>query len=55
MPQFKCVDVGASCRSQFAAENTEELLKVVSEHLQTVHKIKVPSRTILGYVAKKTS
>ncbi|HVL51555.1 MAG TPA: DUF1059 domain-containing protein [Actinomycetota bacterium] len=54
MPQFKCVDVGASCKGHFAAENTEELLKVVSEHLKTVHKISLPSRTIMSYISKNT-
>lgn len=47
--------MGASCKGHFSAENSEDLLKVVSEHLQTVHKIKMPSRTILSYVSKKTT
>ena len=47
--------MGASCKGHFAAENTEDLLKVVSEHLQTVHKVKMPSRTIMSYVSKKTT
>lgn len=55
MPQFKCVDVGAECKGHFSAESTEDLLKVVTEHLQTVHKIKMPTRTILSYVAKSST
>ncbi|HEX2149587.1 MAG TPA: DUF1059 domain-containing protein [Actinomycetota bacterium] len=48
------MDVGASCKGHFAAENTEDLIKVVSEHLKTKHKINIPSRTILNFVAKNT-
>ena len=48
------MDVGASCKGHFSAENTEDLIKVVSEHFTTVHKINVPSRTIMDYVAKKS-
>lgn len=47
--------MGASCKGHFSAESTEDLVKVVSEHLKTVHKIKMPSRTILSYVAKKST
>jgi hypothetical protein len=47
--------VGASCKGHFSAENTEDLIKVVSEHLLTVHKVKMPTRTIMSYVAKKST
>lgn len=55
MPQFKCVDVGAACKGEFSAENTEDLVRIVSEHFQTAHKIKIPSRTIMDYVVKKAT
>lgn len=54
MPQFKCVDVGASCRGEFSAENVEDLVNMVTEHFKTVHKISAPSRTIMNYVIKNS-
>lgn len=52
MLQFRCVDVGADCKGHFTAETTEDLLKQVSEHLQTVHQIKTPTQTIMKYFTK---
>lgn len=55
MPQFRCVDVGASCKGHFVAANNEDLIRQVSEHLQKVHKIEVPSQTLLSYISQKVT
>lgn len=52
MPQFRCVDVGASCKGHFVAANSEDLIKQVSEHLQKVHKVALPSQTLMNYIVK---
>ena len=52
MPQFRCVDVGADCKGHFVAANSEDLIRDVSEHLQKVHKVKLPTQTLLEYIAK---
>ena len=54
MPQFRCVDVGAECKGHFVAATNEELMKQVTEHLQEVHQVKLPTQTLLGYIAKNT-
>jgi predicted small metal-binding protein len=52
MPRFRCVDVGADCKGQFVAANNQDLIREVSEHLQKVHKVKLPTQTLLNYIAK---
>lgn len=53
MPQFRCVDVGASCKGHFVAANNQDLIRQVSEHLTKVHKITLPSQTLLNYISEK--
>jgi predicted small metal-binding protein len=52
MPQFRCVDVGADCKGHFVAATKEDLIRQVSEHLQEVHAVKMPTETLLKYIAK---
>ncbi|MGQ0678092.1 MAG: DUF1059 domain-containing protein [Actinomycetota bacterium] len=53
MPQFRCVDVGANCKGHFVAANNEDLIRQVSDHLQKVHKVTLPSQTLLNYISKQ--
>jgi predicted small metal-binding protein len=53
MAQCRCVDVGASCWGQFVAASNEDLIKQVSEHFKKVHKVNMPSQTLMNYIAKK--
>jgi predicted small metal-binding protein len=55
MPQFRCVDIGADCSGQFAASTQQDLLRQVSDHLSKSHNIKIPSQTILSYIAKRST
>ncbi len=52
MPRFRCVDVGADCKGHFVAATNEGLIREVSEHLEKVHKVKLPNQTLLNYIAK---
>jgi predicted small metal-binding protein len=55
VPRFRCVDVGADCKGHFVAASNEDLIREVSEHLQKIHKVKLPTQTLLSYIAKNLS
>lgn len=52
MPSFACTDAGATCKSKFSADSMEELVRQVSDHLQSKHKVNRPTQTLLNFVAK---
>lgn len=52
MPTFACTDAGATCKAKFSASSMDDLLRQVSDHLQTKHKVKKPTQTLLNFVVK---
>jgi predicted small metal-binding protein len=38
------------CEGRLASSDKEELMRELAEHLRTVHRIEVPSKSILGYL-----
>jgi predicted small metal-binding protein len=40
MPTFKCKDIGMDCPFEAKAKSQEELMKMISTHAATVHKMK---------------
>jgi predicted small metal-binding protein len=53
MVEHRCANVGAfPCKAKLQADNMDELVRKVADHLQRVHAVKTPTATILNYVAK---
>jgi predicted small metal-binding protein len=50
MYEFQCGS--PVCSSKFAAHTKEELMAEVSAHVKKVHKIPVPTQSILSYLEK---
>jgi predicted small metal-binding protein len=48
MYEFQCGS--PVCHSRFTSRDKEELMKQVSEHVRTTHKIAAPTASILGYL-----
>jgi predicted small metal-binding protein len=38
------------CHSRFSAPSRDELMRGVAEHVRTVHRIEVPTKSLLGYL-----
>jgi predicted small metal-binding protein len=53
MYEHRCTNVGAaSCKGVFRAETMEALLEMVADHARREHKVRTPTATLMGYVAK---
>jgi predicted small metal-binding protein len=51
--EHRCANVGAfPCKAKLQADNMDDLMRLVADHLQRVHAVKTPTATILNYVAK---
>ncbi|MGH2705293.1 MAG: DUF1059 domain-containing protein [Actinomycetota bacterium] len=52
MPEFRCVDTGASCSGHFKAATKEDLLRQVVEHFREKHGVSQPTQTLMNLVEK---
>ena len=47
MPSFKCKDIGMDCKFEATAKTQDELMKKISTHAASAHKMtKVPPETM---------
>ncbi len=51
--EFRCADAGASsCRWRTTADNQEELLQKVGDHLRKKHKVTQVTKSLQNYALK---
>lgn len=52
--QFRCRDVGASCRTVTTADTSEELVAKVGAHVRQAHGVEL-TETLLGFALTKVT
>ncbi len=54
MLEFRCEDVGVTCRGRVKADTKEELLQKVAHHAAKKHGVPKLNQTLINYAVAKT-